>query len=189
MQVPINQISFEQQAKELGRVFAGCVQEEWKGILPNATITIYLKHPKSHEQGAGESGFRFEISDDSVSEETLKYQMDSHREPLIQKFLDRVSSNYRESRRYQGHDRTIRFLGRVLEIKDLGTGSTEHLDLDESDFSEIAKFALEKNWIYRIKIDRDLVMEIVKFTVPSLAKEVMEHGPEFIEFVKGNLMN
>ena len=40
-----------------------------------------------------------------------------------------------------------------------------------------------------IDIDRDLATEMVKFTVPSLVKEIIEHGPEFIEFVKEYLMN
>ena len=51
MQTPVDQITFEQQAEQLGRVFANCVQKEFEDILPNATITIYLKQPKSYEQG------------------------------------------------------------------------------------------------------------------------------------------
>ena len=193
MQVPIEQISFEDQIKELSRVLAGCIREEFEDDLPNATVTIYVKQPKSGEQGTGESAFRYDISDDSVSDETVEYQMNLHREPLIQRFLDKVSLNYRESGRYQGHDHTIRFLGRVLEVKDLVTVPTEHLDghpdLNESDFREIAEFALEKHWVYKIKIDRDLAIEMVKFTVPLFLQEIAEHGPEFIEFVKENFMN
>ena len=145
MQVPIDQISFEQQVKESGRVFADCVREEYEDALPNATTTIYVKHPKSNEQGGGESAIRYDISDDSVNDGTLEYQMDSHREPLIQRFLDRVSSTYRESKRYQGSDYSIRFLGRYLEFRHLETTDTEHLDLGKSDFYEVAAFALKKN--------------------------------------------
>ena len=187
MQVPIDQISFEQQIKELSRVFADCAREEFEGVLPNATITLYVKQPKSYGEGQGESGFQFSISDESVSGETLEYHMNSHGEPLIQKFLDRVSSNYRESGRYQSLDRSIKFLGRVLEIKGSLTASTEYINLDESDFSEIAKFALEKNWIYKIEIDRDLVIKIIKLAQPYLSKLLAEHGADFIEFIKDSL--
>ena len=115
MQVPIEQISFEDQVKELSRVLARSVREEFEDDLPNATVTIYVKQPKSGDQGQGESAFRYDISDDTVSDETLEYQMKLHSEPLIQRFLECVSSNYRDSRRYQGHDRSIRFLGRVFK--------------------------------------------------------------------------
>lgn len=183
MQVPIDQISFEQQVGELGRVFADCTRKEFEDVLPNATVTIYVKQPKCNDQGGGESGIRYDISDDSVSEETLEYQMDSRRDVLIQRFLDTVSANYRDSRRYRGHDRSIRFLGRVLEVKDLVTGPTEHFDFDESDFQEIAEFALKKNWFYTIEIDKYLVVEVMKLTRPFLLKLIEEHGSEFIEFI------
>ena len=187
MQVPVEQISFEDQIKELGRVFAGCVREEFEDDLPNATVTIYVKHPKRGEQGTGKSGFKFSISDESVSAETLDYQINLHSEPIIQRFLDKISSNYRESGRYQGHDRTVAFLGRVLEIKGSLTASAEHINLDESDFSEIAEFALEKHWIYKIETDRDLVINMIKLAQPYLSKLLVEHGPDFIEFIKDSL--
>ena len=80
-----------------------------------------------------------------------------------------------------------------LSVKDYGTLPTEdltkHSDLDESDFSEIAEFALKKYWVYKIKVDRDLAIEMVKLTGSSLLTEIVEHGPEFIEFIKENLMN
>ena len=45
--MPIEQISFANQIKELSTVFADCVREEFEDDLPNATITIYVKQPIS----------------------------------------------------------------------------------------------------------------------------------------------
>ena len=189
MQVPIEQISLEDRIKELSRVFAGCVRAEYEGVLPNATVTIHVKQHKSGERGEGKSAIRYDISDDTVSDETLEYQMNLHREPLTQRFLDKASSEYLESKRYPGVDNQIRHLGKVLEMRHLKMGSTELPDCDESDFCEIAEFALKKHWIYRIEIDRDLKIKMVECTLPSLLKEIVEHGPEFIEFIKDNLPN
>ena len=187
MQTPVDQITFEQQAEQLGRVFANCVQKEFEDILPNATITIYLKQPKSYEQGGGESAIRYDISDDTVSEETLEYQMNLHRDSLIQRFLDKASSEYSESKRYPGVDNQIRHLGKVLQITHLESGSTDLPDINISDFTEIAKIALEKKWFYKIEIDRDLVVKVIRLTAPYLVKLLEEPGTELIEFIKENL--
>ena len=54
LEVPIEEIPFKQKATALGRIFAGCLQEEFGDAVPNATITIYVKQPKSVEQDTGD---------------------------------------------------------------------------------------------------------------------------------------
>ena len=189
MQVPIEQISFEQLTTELGRVFADCFREEFENILPDATITIYVKQLKTYERGVS-SGILFHVSDDSVTEEKLGHLLRSHSESLTQKILDKASSTYRGSRRYPDVNQRIGFLGKILELGEMEitrSESMERSNLDNPDFYEIAMITLEKHWLYKIEIDKDLAIKVIKFTAPYLSKLLSELGPEFIEFIKENL--
>ena len=145
MQGHIEQITIEQALQTAERVFIDCVKEEYENILPNAVITVYIKKPEFHEKGA-DSGFMFKISDDTVTEEELEYQLRSHQELLTQRFLNKAAT-YPNSKRSSSVNNRIKFLGLILE-----TGwsisqaeSTELSEADKSDFIEIAKINIKRN--------------------------------------------
>lgn len=133
-------VSIEQKVEHLKNVIVDCVKEEFKDSLPNATITVYLKSPKYTPRGEAATASFFKVSDDSLSEEALKNKTDSHTEPLRQRILDKMATEYPDSRRYPGNDSQIGYLGQILEISNTG----EPLPVDTSDFQKIAEFAVSE---------------------------------------------
>ena len=144
MQVHIDQATIEQAMRTAERVFVDSIKEEYESILPNATITVYIKKPEFHEKGAS-SGFMFNISDDTVTEEELESQLHSHQESLTQRFLDKAAT-YPDSKRNPDVNDRIKFLGLILETGCISwTESTELSEADKSDFHEIAKINIRRN--------------------------------------------
>ena len=94
-------------------------------------------------------------------------------EQLVQRILDKASTEYRDSHRYPGNNRQIRYLGQVLSVGE----PVESPQVDESDFLEIAEIAAGRNWYHKIKISdigKDIKAEIVRLGVREIAKEIMD---------------
>ena len=178
MEIPVEQISIEQRIENLGCVFADCIKEEFEDILQGATIAVYIEKPKFHERGA-DSGILFDISHDSVDIEKLRF----HCESLTQRFLDKASSTYRESKRYPDINHRIRFLGQILKLGQMEISeseSTELSNLDRSDFCKIVETTLNKKK-YKVVISRDQIVELVKLVGPETLEQLTEQAIEFLK--------
>jgi hypothetical protein len=166
-------VSIEQKVENIKRIIVDCVKEEFKDSLLGSTITVYIKHPKYTPQGKAETAFYLGTSDDTLSDEAFKKKMDYHSERLVQRILDKASTEYRDSHRYPGNNRQIRYLGQVLSVGE----PVESPQVDESDFLEIAEIAAGRNWYHKIKISdigKDIKAEIVRLGVREIAKEIMD---------------
>lgn len=145
MQGHVGQITIEHAMKEAERVFVDSIKEEYENSLPNAVITVYMKNFEIDEKGAS-SGFMFNISDDTVTEEELEHQLRSRQESLTQRFLDKAAT-YPDSKRNPDVNNRIRFSGLILEIGwDISSIKTTELsEADKSEFIEIAKIGIKRN--------------------------------------------
>ena len=170
-------VSIEQKVENIKRIIVDCVKEEFTDSLPGPTITVYRKHPKYISQGEAEFALRLNISDDSLDDEAFKSKTDYHLEQLVQRILDKASTEYRDSRRYPGNNHQIRYLGQVLSIGK----RVESLQIDESDFLEIAEIVVRRNWFYKIEIDKEMKEKIILLSIP----EIVDLLPELIDLLKG----
>ena len=92
MPVTPEQILTEKRLNDLGSNFADCVKESFKDTLPKAKIIVYMRTPKYDDKGNMSGAFKYDISDDTVDEETLKEIIELQREPLRQCFFNKLSS-------------------------------------------------------------------------------------------------
>ncbi len=180
MQMPPERILTEERLNDLGSAFADCVKESFKDTLPKAKITVYMRTPKYDDKGNMSSAFRYDISDDTVDEETLKEQTDYQREPLRQCFLDKVSQN---KDRDPGRN-WVGYFGHVLSLE-MQDGSesdkelTERLSFDESQWIKIIEFAQKKNWYSKIEIIGGMVIQtIIQISVSETWELLKAHLSE-----------
>ena len=87
MQVSPEPLLTEERLKHLGSLFAECVKEVYKDSLPKAKFTVYVKTPKSDDKGNESFDLRYDVSDDTVDDKTLKEQMDLRQGPLSECFF------------------------------------------------------------------------------------------------------
>lgn len=182
MQVPPERILTEQRLNHLGSIMADCIKELYKDSLPNATFTVYMKNPKSDDQGNESSAFIYVVSDDSVDGETLQNYIDRYDKPLRQCFLDKLSSkdNKDLDRNWVG------YLGKVLSLKEeQPTKSNELIEdfsFDESKWIEIVKFAQRDNWFSKFEITSGQVtLTVIQLTAPQIWDILKPHLSEAIK--------
>ena len=141
MQVsPDERILTEERSNDLASTFADCIKELYADKLPNAKFTLYMKTPKSDDQGSESTAFMYNVSDDSVDEETLDMYINSLEQPLSQCFLGKLSPN-----KDRDPDRNwVGYHGRVLSLKvepkSVDNKPIGDLFLDESQWIKIIKF-------------------------------------------------
>ena len=146
MQVPSDErILNDERLNDLASAFADCIKELYTDKLPNSKFIVYMKTPKSDDQGNESVDFMYSVSDDSADEETLDTYINSLSQPLNQCFLDKLSPN-----KDRDPDRDwVGYHGRVLSLKgeltSKGTKSIGDLSLDESQWIKMVEFAQEKN--------------------------------------------
>ena len=189
MQATPKDILTEERLNALGTAFADCVKELFKGTLPQAKITVYMRIPKYDDKGNMSSAFKYDISDDTVDEETLKEQMDLQHDPLHQCFLDKLSPN---------KDRDpdcnwVRYFGQVLTLKDEQPSISEEqpsmsnepigdLALNESQWIEIIKFSQRRNWFSKIEITSgQVILTVIQLTAPGIWNILKPHLSEEIK--------
>lgn len=163
MQGHIEQITIEQAIKTAKRVFVDSVKEEYENSLPNAAITVYIKNPEIDEKGA-RSGFMFNISDDTVTEEELEHQLRSRQESLTQRFLDKAAAHPNSKRNPDVNNR-IKFLGLILETE-WDISQTESTELSEVDKSEFRK-AVVPSFGFRLRCAENCTIFIAKINSVS----------------------
>ena len=189
MQMPPERLLTEESLKHLGSLFAECVKEAYKDSLPNAKFTVYMRTPKYDDKGKESSAIRYEVSDDTVDDETLKEQMELQHEPLGQCLLDKISANKdREpGRNWVGYYGRVLTLGKeqpsIGEVQpSMSNESIEGLSLDESQWIEIIKFAQRRNWYSKYKIIggvlRQTIIQISLREIWDLLKARLSEGIE-----------
>ena len=189
MQEPFERILTEERLKHLGSLFGECVGEMYKDSLPKAKFTVYVRTPKDDGKGNESSAFIYQVSDDTVDDETLKKQMDLRHEPLRQCFLDKVSLNTDRD-----PDRNwVGYFGRVLTLEDEQPSISEEqpsmsnepigdLALDESQWIEIIKFSQRRNWFSKIEITPgQVILTVIQLTAPGIWDILKPHLSEEIK--------
>ena len=180
MQVTPKQTLTEDRLNDLGSAFADCVQESFKDTLPKAKITVYMRTPKYDDKGNMSSAFKYDISDDTVDEETCKELMDLQYEPLRQCFLNKISPNTGRDpgRNWVGYFGHVFSLGEVPDSES-DEELTELFSLDESQWIEIIKFAQKKNWYSKIEIIGGAVIRtIIQISVSEMWELLKAHLSE-----------
>ena len=183
MQVPPERLLTEKRLKHLGSLFAECVREVYKGSLPKAKFTVYMKTPKYDDKGNESITFRYDVSDDTVDDEMFKEQIDLQREPLGQCFLNKIAPN---KEREPGRN-WVGYYGRVLSLETghrsiseeqpaMSNESIEDIILDESQWIEIIKFAQRDNWYSKIVINKGHVIgAIIQITASEIWDAIKPH--------------
>ena len=146
MQTHTERTKIEHALTTAERVFFDSIKEEYENVLPNSVITVYAKKPEFHERG-GRSGFMYQISDDTLTEEELDAQIHPRQASLTQIFLDKAAT-YPDSKRNPDVNNRMKFLGLILE-----TGWNIHGQLSEADKSDL--YEIGKIGINRSKKDWD----------------------------------
>ncbi len=183
MKVTPKQTLTEDRLNDLGSAFADCVQESFKDTLPKAKITVYMRTPKYDDKGNMSSTFKYDISDDTVDEETCKELMDIQYEPLRQCFLNKISPN---TGREPGRN-WVGYFGHVLSLGEVPDSEsdeelTELFSLDESQWIEIIEFAQKKNWYSKFEIIGGVVRQaIIQISVRELWGLLKAHLSENTE--------
>lgn len=148
-----------------------------------------MRIPKYDDKGNMSSAFKYDISDDTVDEETLKEQMDLQHDPLRQCFLDKISPN---TDREPGRD-WVGYFGQVLTLKDEQPSISEKqpsmnnepigdLALDESQWIEIIKFSQRRNWFSKIEITSgQVILTVIQLTAPGIWDILKPHLSEEIK--------
>ena len=153
MQVPPDErILNEERLNDLASAFADCIKELYADKLPTAKFTLYMKTPKSDDQGNESIAFMYSVSDDSVDGETLDTHINSLSQPLNECFLDKMSPS---KDRDPGRN-WVGYYGQVLSLKgeltSKGNKSIGDMSLDESQWIKMIEFAQEKNWYSKFEI-------------------------------------
>lgn len=189
MQATPKKILTEERLNDLGSAFADCVKVSFRDTLPKAKITVYMRTPKYDDRGGMSSAFKYNISDDTVDQETLKEQMDLQHEPLRQCFLDKVSQNKdRDPDRnwvgYFGHVLTLGDEQTSISEKQMSMGNEPNNDpaLDESQWIEIIEFAQRDNWYSKIGITKgQVILTIIQLSAPEIWELLKPHLIEGIK--------
>lgn len=183
MKVTPKQTLTEDRLNDLSSAFADCVKESFKDTLPKAKITVYMRTPKYDDKGNMSSAFKYDISDDTVDEETRKELMALQYEPLRQCFLDKISPNTDRD-----PDRNwVGYFGHVLSLDEVPDSEsdeklTELFSLDESQWIEIIEFAQKKNWYSKFEIIGGVVRQaIIQISVRELWGLLKAHLSEDTE--------
>ena len=191
MQVTPEQILTEERVNDLGSAFADCVKESFKDPLPKAKITVYMRTPKYDDKGNMSGAFKYDISDDTVDDETLKELMDLQHEPLRQCFLNKVSPN---TDRDPGRN-WVEYFGHVLSLGEVPDSEsdeelTDFFSLDESQWIEIIEFAQKKNWYSKFEIIGGVVKRaIIQISVSELWELLKAHLSEETQSGDDHLTN
>ena len=178
MEVRINQIPLEQKVSQLLDIYADCLRDEFVDVLWNGTVTLYVKQPESRKNGIYVEFF-YEIYHETASGEMLEEIISVSFDPIVQKVLNRASSEYRESCRYPNHSNRIKFMGEpiveIIKPQDLIAKSPEHMENDQSDFYVAAKFNVKKNGLnYKITEEMRTGFKVL------VSKEVVESVIEIL---------
>lgn len=183
MQVAPEPILTQERLNELASAFADCIQELYADKLPNLKFIVYMKTPKSDDQGNESSAFMYTVScDDSVDEETLDTYVKSLQQPLKQCFLDKISPNKDRA----SDSEWVGYCGRVLSLKvesrSEGNQPIGDLSLDESQWIKMIEFAQEKNWYSKFEIIGGVVIQtIIQISVREIWELLKAHLSEGIE--------
>ena len=145
MQTETERTKIEHALTTAERVFFDSIKEEFEGVLPYAVITVYAKKPEFHERGA-RSGFMYRISDETLTEKELEFQILSREDSLTQRILDKAAT-YPDSKRYPDVNNRMRFLGIIANIGQAipSSLSTELSEAEISDFYEIGRIGIKEN--------------------------------------------
>ena len=182
MQVSPEPLLTEERLEHLGSLFAECVKEVYKNSLPKAKFTVYMRTPKYDDKGNMSSVLRYEVSDNTVDDKTLKEQMDLRRGPLTQCFLDKISPN---KDREPGRN-WVEYNGGVLMFEaahpSMSNESIEDITFDESKWIEIVKFAQRDNWFSKIEITPgQIILTVVQLTAPEIWGILKPHLSEVVK--------
>ena len=185
MQAPPEPVLTEQKLKHLGSVFADCIKEVFKGSLPDAMFTVYIQSPKSDERGNESSAFMYQVSDDSIDEETLQKQVDHQHGPIIRCFLDKLALEDSDNKSL-GPNQVIYF-DQILsfgesQISKIDEEPVEYPFIDESKWIEIVEFAQRDKWYSKIEITGgQVVLTIIQLTGPEIWRLLKPHLIEGIK--------
>ena len=183
MQVLPEPILTEERLNELASAFADCIKELYADKLPNPKFIVYMKIPKSDDQGSESILFRYSVScDDSVDGETLDTHINSLSQPLNECFLDKISG---KKDRDPGRN-WVGYYGRVLSLKgelsSMGNKSIGDLSLDESQWIKMIEFAQEKNWYAKFEIIGGAVIgAIIEMPIQEIWELLKAHLSDGIE--------